>query len=964
MSTTDDLLAQYSAGMGGAAAAPIAPTAPAGPAMSSTDALLQAFNGGAPAVAAPSPVLGGYAAGHASLVEEDPQRQTTAMEKILNVLSIPNNAMAGAAQALIEGRNPLEGVPEGLRRHTTFGKVLSDQGVNGPLAGMLGFGLDVALDPTTYVGLGGLTKAGEAAKLATYGMKSAMLAGDAAEAARLATQVGRTGRFGATMAERARAGQAALVTFAGHSVVPRSMSERVFQEGQKVGSLAANSPLGQSAQAMFKTLANRVEEPLRAAAFASRAKAYSVTRRTVEQFLTPAQKEVAALAKAAGVDVSVANAMLAEATQLAKSPVDILSALRIAKARYGVPGLADAPLARAVNAINAANAFAIASERAAGLKISELVGSQNYLKRAITSEGLDAIRKSTPSFRGLTSKEFAVDFGAQIQRDEQLRDLTIREINDLGRQGKLEITGGIPVREFFHEDPFVATSRRLNESADAIASREFLTGAGHVYGVPAAQAPAGWRTLRGALPEQMGWKKIQQIKGKKVVARDLAFEPEVANLLESNYERMVTPQFLRPFLNTFDQLQSGFKAWTLSIWPSYHSRNALSDAWMVTAIPGGMPLWRLPQRVTQSIKALRSATGDVRLGNHTYAWDELRRLAESVGVTDMGVGRDVEEMIRQPLLRDKLGALDVLSKNRFIDLGMAAGRARENAGRMAYFIERLARGETPAMASLEVKKRLFDYGELTGFEKQVLRRVFPFYSWARHNIPLQIESIAHRPGYGATYQKLREEVGVSFGERNPSAGASPLPDFLARGMPIPVGHSQSGSPRFLRTQNIIPTGDVQQVFQPAQTVIDQMTPLLKSPAETAYNVDLFRQQPLETYPGETTRYLGLPVRKRAAPLLDLFRPIPEASRLLGPGQPGLTPSGTGERLANYLISRTYEVDPMQQVERQSRNVQSTLRDYHYRLRRAVQRGDAANAEVLQRNITELYSHPESARVGR
>jgi hypothetical protein len=661
------------------------------------------------------------------------------------------------------------------------------------------------------------------------------------------------------------------------------------------------------------------------------------------------------------VEYRVAAAMLAEATQMAKDPADILAALHSAKARYGVPQLADAPLVNAVNSINAANAFAIASERAAGLKISELVGSQNYLKRAITSEGLDAARKANPAFRGLTAKEFGIDFGAQLQRDEQLRDLTIREINDLGRQGKLGITGGVPVREFFHEDPFIATARRLNESADAIASREFLTGAGHVYGVSAATAPAGWRTLRGGLSEQMGWKQVKQVKGKAHVVKDLAFEPEVADLLESNYERMVTPQFLHPFLNTFDQLQGGFKAWTLSIWPSYHSRNALSDAWMVTAIPGGMPLWRLPQRITQSVKALNNAKGGVRLGNQHYTWDNLRRLAESVGVTDMGVGRDVEELIRQPLLRDKLGALDALTNNRFIDVGLAAGRARENAGRMAYFIERLARGETPAMASLEVKKRLFDYGELTSFEKQVLRRVFPFYSWTRHNIPLQLESLMHSPGYGATYQKAREEIGVSFGQRNPSSGASPLPEFLSRGMPVPVGFGKSGNPRFMRTQNIIPTGDIEQAFNPAQTVIDQMTPLLKSPAEAAYNVDLFRRQKLENFPGETTNYLGLPVRKRASPLLDLFRPIPEASRLLGPGQPGMTQAGSGERLANYLLARTYEVDPMQQIERQSRNVQSTLRDYHYRYRRAVQRGDTANAEALQRAINDLTTNPESAR---
>src|SRR3954471_25055093 len=72
---------------------------------------------------------------------------------ILNQLSRPVHGVAAGTRAAIHGRNvpraALRGVE--LKDKSLFSGVLRVLGVRGPAASIGGFGLDVALDPTTYL---------------------------------------------------------------------------------------------------------------------------------------------------------------------------------------------------------------------------------------------------------------------------------------------------------------------------------------------------------------------------------------------------------------------------------------------------------------------------------------------------------------------------------------------------------------------------------------------------------------------------------------------------------------------------------------------------------------------------------------------------------------------------------------------------------------------------------------------
>lgn len=925
--------------------------------------------------------------GQAPGPEEDPVRSASPLERFLNVLGLPNNAVAGGVRAALQGQDVLKGAQLGIANHTTFGDVLRDQGMSGPVAGALGLGLDIALDPLSYVGVGEITGLGKAAKAATTSLRIAEGLNRTADIAHYAPKVAQLGEYAATAAKRAELGQQAALTFAGHAVVPRAASERVFALTDAIWKKAGETSLGESLMKTFNSVARRAPEPLRALYHASRAESAVMTRESIEKMVQPYKDEVAKLAKIAKVDYDVAANIVSEAVQKGTSPARIRAVIDSGRVQFGATALAASDLEKAVHAINTANSAIISMERAAGLKISSLVGTQNYLKRAITPEARDAMRAANPELRGLSGRELTTKYGAQVQRDPQLRDLTISQINELARQGKLKATGYKPVKQFFFEDPFIATAHRLDEGATAIADINFLKSASRIYGQSfqphlGQSPPAGWRTLASGIAEDLGLRvKTKGVKGKAgLVTMDMAFPKEVADLLDRHYERVISPQYLQGFLNAYDSLAGAWKGLTLPIWPSYHARNLLSDAWMVTAVPGGMPLWRLPKRGAQAVRALTSsAGGNVRLGQSWYAWQDLKNLAERVGVVEQGVGRDLEEIVRRPLMGKPKG-LDVITQSAPIQKAIAVGNARENFLRMAFFIERLAKGDAPELAALEVKKRLFDYRDLSDVEKQVMRRVFPFYSWARNNIPFQVQHLIRSPGYGSTLEKLREESSVAFGQENLSQGAEALPTFLARGVPLPAGTNTQGDPRFLRLQNIIPLADVAQVAGPgalAQFAIDAASPFPKALAETAMNVDLFRSdlpagklEQLAQFPGEQTSYLGLPVPARATPALDLVRPLAEANRLNPGGIFGgrYEPSFAGitrkqgdvsalERTANYLVARTYSVDTVLEAQRQQAALKRQLAEAYYLLKQASARGDTANTTALQRYIDQLVTDP-------
>lgn len=223
----------------------------------------------------------------------------------------------------------------------------------------------------------------------------------------------------------------------------------------------------------------------------------------------------------------------------------------------------------------------------------------------------------------------------------------------------------------------------------------------------------------------------------------------------------------KAFLRGYDSLMHMWKSMATSMRLPFHSRNALSNTWL-QYLAGVNPA---------NMVRFGAKAGLMQFGKGSYrgfAADELIELADRFGVRAYGwLGADVPtqfqkelriSQVRHPITR-KMG----FGENPYnlpafwARGGRRVGTFIEDNARLSVFLDQMGKlgiekkaGETleQAMkrnankiedASKHVRKYLFDYTELTDFERRVMKRGIPFYTWLRKNIPLQLERLVQDP---------------------------------------------------------------------------------------------------------------------------------------------------------------------------------------------------------------------------
>lgn len=119
--------------------------------------------------------------------------------------------------------------------------------------------------------------------------------------------------------------------------------------------------------------------------------------------------------------------------------------------------------------------------------------------------------------------------------------------------------------------------------------------------------------------------------------------------------------------------------------------------------------------------------------------------------------------------------------------GKAAGNAAEDMLRGSHYLEKRLQGMDPASAKTEVMKYQLDYGNLSEFEKQVMKRIFPFYSFSRQNLPPIIQDLATKPA------KLVSSIRASSSRPDGEF----VPQWIGEGSAINLGSTPEGNTRYL-----------------------------------------------------------------------------------------------------------------------------------------------------------------------
>jgi hypothetical protein len=343
---------------------------------------------------------------------------------------------------------------------------------------------------------------------------------------------------------------------------------------------------------------------------------------------------------------------------------------------------------------------------------------------------------------------------------------------------------------------------------------------------------------------------------------------ELANAVTKTFQRYMDPQAPGFLLRNLDRMMNLWKTGVTVLFPEFHFRNMVSNVWanylgdvvnpmvytrafeiMRDFQKGGNKTWTFGNRTMTTREVIHSMEAGRALGfGSTMVDAEL-----SAGKMPWSGGRK-----GQGVLESRFGKVGALAREAaplavargFTNIpfvfggrsGKAIGGALESHAKIAHVVDKLNKGWSMEAAILSAKKYLFDYGELTPFERMYMRRLVPFYTWFRKNTPLQLETLVTKPGKIAVLRHLQQ---AAEDEPVGSVDTSVLPDWIRRRWHS-ANMKSDGSIEFLAGLGL-GTEDLA-IFDHHRTLSDllsMLNPILKGGAEMALNRDFFRDIPLD-----------------------------------------------------------------------------------------------------------------------
>ncbi len=179
------------------------------------------------------------------------------------------------------------------------------------------------------------------------------------------------------------------------------------------------------------------------------------------------------------------------------------------------------------------------------------------------------------------------------------------------------------------------------------------------------------------------------------------------------------------------------------------------------------------------------------------------------------------------------------------------------------------------IASNEVKASLFDYSDLSVFERDWMKRLMPFYTWTRKNFPAQLKQLVLNPQRAEKLHIAKEQFEHETGDMDFSDYGA----FWGKRVPVFLGKESKGVVKAFTLLNTVPLAELQRMYHPKELISEMISPLPKEIFEQISNYDSFRQKPIVGYEGESKDFLGVALPSRLWKLVQLMVPLTEINRL-------------------------------------------------------------------------------------
>lgn len=878
---------------------------------------------------------------------------------ILDALGVAQSAVTGAL-------DPRQTIGEAVRTRSTPGSALG-------LKGKSRFVLDVLADPLNFVGVGGLTKAGKAAQA--------------------------TGKGARTLGGAARAGERALLTGPGGATIIKGQGvlEALTKGAERVKQVPGVSRALEAVGAVGATGGRTIPEIEQGVRAVKEVKNLKNVARGVQ-----AEKQAQGVGRALRIQRK-AEELVNSGRVTAKQFEDITEVIANPKAAVKI-----APELRSIADELAAEFKQLSAEftRITGTKLDSKV-VKNVLSRA----GRDALKQGKP-FKGQLrevagragSEQFATKVGFKPLAGGEI------QFGELAGKTKAQIGTG-PRRQVLtrlDDGQTYATTRMANQidllraqakaagKTDAQLAAELqalrTTNPGEFYtrtalsprqtnkalkelGSPTqfTENPAEILAAQGADVAKLQSReqfvnglrsKVQQgsIPGQVVTGtppagfskskipglEDVAFPDTLTPHLDRTYKAFSGIDDVNDFVKLYDRVLNFWKGTATFINPSFHSRNAVSNHWQLFLAGVDNPLAHLRgYRVGRAIsRAAKEGADDLT----KYVPKKLRKYADEF-LNDQGLRSTGAFSV------DITGDVATLQDNLLFNKAGAMGEFLENGAKLSLYIQRRLKGFTPEAAGADVRKFLFDYGDLTEFERNVLKRVFPFYTWTRNNIPLQVAMLIQKPTRFSVINKAKASIestqdGKELDERY-------LPEWLREAYPIYVGRGASGLQRYVKLEGFLPSVDLNKLGRPGEVPFEQLSPIIKTPMELVSNYDFFYERQIQEFEGQRKfvglvpgTSVGVNVPAKLEKALSTFRPLNELQKFTVDPTQRVQPTFK-ERVVNFGLGKTSQLDPQRQRQifdyLQGKAVANAESD----LKLAVQRGNQGEAARLRALIQQL-----------
>ena len=415
-------------------------------------------------------------------------------------------------------------------------------------------------------------------------------------------------------------------------------------------------------------------------------------------------------------------------------------------------------------------------------------------------------------------------------------------------------------RKLFMDDPVALHVLRGMWSARATAASRMVNNAGEEFGIRIGKTVKD-KSGNTVYYDTAGNKIDDTVFVNPIPSSSKYVLPlDMARVIQRQHRVLSSPTEVKGMLKTYDEIQNWWKKYSLATRPAWHTRNAFGNFWNAYFI-GGLTDPKLYGEAAAIQRAMKQ--GDDFLSSYIGKRTAKVHVDPAAEVAGTGMTRQeiFEEATRRGVYESGMYGSDIgqsiLSQSgkqsnipgatewKGINKMFAAGKTLENNSRIALFIDGIKKGKSLDDAALNVRKSLFDYSDLSEFEKRTMKRLFPFYTWTRKNIPAQMVAMVKHPDRA---NKINIMVDALQGDVK-KVDESDIEDWVKGQFPIMRPDTAEDTYTFITTMSYMPTAELGRLFQKPEQVRDlaggMLSPVIKVPLELMINYDTFRGQKID-----------------------------------------------------------------------------------------------------------------------